>query len=104
MSVKLRQELERRIARTIIQDAIEQGYTLDVNDSEETTLKGSTDVKAILKAMFTTDEDYLILHRGKEQGWIRFVYGNDGWDVVNDYTVNLEDVMTSANKLADKYS
>ena len=32
------------------------------------------------------------------------VYGNDGWDVVNDYTVNLESVMKRANLIADKHS
>lgn len=103
-NVKLRQELERRIARAIIQDALKLGYNIDVNDGEETTLRASTDVKAILRAMFTTDEDWLILHRGEKRGWVRFVYGNDGWDVVNDYAVNLEEIMPRANKLAERYS
>jgi hypothetical protein len=36
-------------------------------------------------------------------GWVRFVYGNDGWDVVSDYTTNLEPHMKNADKLADYY-
>lgn len=39
---------------------------------------------------------------GKRIGWVRMIYGNDGWDVMADYTTNLEDVLTDANKLADK--
>lgn len=103
-NVKLRQELERKIARAVITQAINLGYSIDVDDGEEITLRHSQDVKAILKAMFTTDEDWLILRRGKESGWVRFVYGNGGYDVVNDYTVNLEPVMGPADKIAERYS
>ncbi len=103
MSVKWRQELERKIAKRVIADALKMGFTIDVNDGEEITVKASADRKAILSAMMTTDEDYLILHRGKEHGWVRFVYGNDGWDVVNDYSTNIDHVMAGANAMADKW-
>jgi hypothetical protein len=33
---------------------------------------------------------------------VRFVYGNDGYDVINDYTVDLEDVLKSVNEYADR--
>jgi hypothetical protein len=35
-------------------------------------------------------------------GWVRFIYGNDGWDVINDYTTNLEPVIAGVNALAEK--
>ena len=103
MDIKKRQETERSIARRFIQDAIRSGCSIDVQDGEEVTLRASTDVEAILKAMFTTDEDRLYLCRdGKYIGWVYFVYGNDGWDVINDYTVNLEGIMAmGTNKLID---
>ena len=28
-----------------------------------------------------------------ERCWVWFVYGNDGWDVVCDYTINLESII-----------
>jgi len=105
MSCKLRHELERRIATQAIEDLIAAGYTIDVNDGEETTLKASSDRDAVLTAMFTTDEDWLYVNKDRNRiGWIRFVYGNDGFDVISDYTVNLEDVLTNTHALADQYA
>lgn len=110
MSVKMRQEVERRIAEQVIKDAIAAGYTLGVYDGEEVTLRGSSDAAAVLGAMFTSDEDSILVYDSPAPtedapfGWVRFIYGNDGWDVIHDYTINLEPVMVEANKLADSYS
>jgi len=89
--------------KRVIADALTAGYTLDVHDGEEVTIKDSTDAAAIFSAMRTTDEDFLRFNRGgKSAGWVFFVYGNEGWDVVNDYTTNLESVMEGANALASE--
>lgn len=105
MSVKLRQELEKRIATEVINEALRLGHAVSVNDGEETTLKHSRVADDILAAMFTTDEDWLFITDGAQDiGWVRFIYGNDGYDVVNDYTTNLEDLMKPANDLAEGYA
>lgn len=106
MSIKMRQKVEREIAEAVIDGALEAGYTLDVYDTEEVTVKNSASKTEILEAMFTTNEDYLYVRNGGTNpfGWVRFIYGNDGWDVVNDYTTNLEEMMTKANALAESYS
>jgi len=102
MSVKLRQ---KRIARAAISGLLAAGYSLTVHDGEEDTLVDSTERRTILDALFTTDEDYLIASKnGKREGWVRFVYGSDGWDVINDYTTNLERALKGANALAERYS
>lgn len=36
------------------------------------------------------DDSLLVVRRGEESGWVRFVLGNDPAEVVCDYTVNLE--------------
>jgi len=107
MSVKMRQMVEKRIARRVILDALAAGYTLNVNNGGDThELPAPSDkVKVILGAMFAADEDYLIFYKeGKKVGWVWLIYGNSGWDVVSDYTCNLEDVMKGASDLADKYA
>jgi hypothetical protein len=89
--------------RKAIKAFLDAGYKLSVFDGEEVTLKRSTDAEAIFKALRTTDDDYLFVHRGEEKprcGWVRFVYGNDGYDVISDYTVNLEDVLSPVNDYA----
>jgi len=106
MTVAMRQEIERKIVTQIITDALAKGYTLGVNDGEEITLERCNDPETILKALFTTDDDWLLVYAadGKRIGWVRLIYGNDGYDVVNDHTTNLADIMTEADKLSDHYS
>jgi hypothetical protein len=110
-SVKMRQEVERKIAKAAIKQLLAAGYTLGVNDGEEITIHHSRDAQAIEAAMFTTDEDYLFVYvKGdnrrdtRPQYWVRFVYGNDGWDVINDYSVHLEPDLTEAQGIADYYA
>lgn len=97
---KIHENIERMVVGRVIADALAAGYAISVNDGEETTVKRSIDPAAILKAMFTTGEDYLLVHgrvgnhfAREHFAWVRFVYGNCGWEVVNDYTTNIEALM-----------
>jgi hypothetical protein len=101
---KLIRGLEEQIAKAAIEELLSAGYALGVNDGEETTITNSTDKDAVLKAMFTTDEDLLLAYKdGKQVGWVRFVYGNSGYDVINDHTMNLEPALVKTTALADEY-
>jgi len=107
MNVKMRQRVERAIARRVILDALAAGYALNVNNGgdEHELPAPSTKVKEVLGAMFATDDEHLMFYKeGKRVGWVWFIYGNSGYDVVSDYTCNLEDVMQGADALADKYA
>jgi hypothetical protein len=96
-----RMKLERRIATQCIAELLEAGYALGVNDGEDTTIENSTDPTALLAAMFTTDEDYLLAFKdGERVGWVRFVYGNSGWDAICDYTMNLEPALAKTEALS----
>jgi hypothetical protein len=105
--IKARQRIERSIARRFILDALAAGYTIRVNDGTDDVAEEHgpfNKVRDVLAAMFTVDQEHLILCRdGKRCGWVQFVYGNDGNDVIADYTTNLEPLMAGANALADKY-
>ena len=107
-NIEKRQNVERRILRQVIADALSMGYLLSVDDGDGFTVRKSADAAAVLAALMTTDEDYLHLDKfdpngvRTEHGWVRFVYGNDGWDVVCDYSVNIEPVLAGAEKLADR--
>lgn len=57
----------------------------------------------ILGVMNRTDDEYLMVYREAEEiGWIYFVYGNDGWDVINNCTTNLESHMTGVDALIEQ--
>jgi hypothetical protein len=99
----MRQEVERKIAKAFVKEAIKDGYaiTVDYGDGPSKYL-GST--KSVLAEMFQGDEDFLQLHmKGAAAGWVQFIYGNDGWDVISDYSVNLEYLMGPANAISKRY-
>lgn len=107
LSIKLRQGVERAIVSRIVDDLLARGYALSVDYGDgdpDYEVARSRDRSAVLGALFACDEERLFVHReGQERpfAWIFLVYGNDGWDVVSDYTTNLEDDLKGATALAD---
>lgn len=119
MKIERRQEIERRIVRRFVKDALKAGNRLGVSldrgyDAEDGMLLGSTDVKKIMDEAFAGDEAHIFVQPKDGPtvedgavvscGWVYIVLGNDGWDVISDYTTNLEDLLKGANALSEKYS
>lgn len=102
MSVKQRRDIEERIAGKVIDAALAAGYSITVNDGEEDTLIRSTRKHLVLDAMFSTDWDFLKLCKDEAQvGWIHFVYGNAGYDVISDYTLSLKELIKPVERWID---
>lgn len=85
-----RMELERRMASALVKECLRRGFSLTVNNGEDSTVVKSTSYRAVMDALWQTDEEYLMLHdaTGKKHGWFFLVYGNDGWDLISDYSMN----------------
>lgn len=107
--VKKRQRIERRIVKHCIEELLanELNFHLGLNDGEEIVVNHSRNAKDIMKAACSTDEDYLLVYldarsdtEKKRMGWVRFVYGNDGYDVICDYTTWLEPHIKATEELA----
>lgn len=114
--IKLRQSIEKRILTQFVKDALasnkrlavslERGYDLDE------MLLGSTNKKAILAAALAGDDCHIFVQATEgptskdgqvvSEGWVYFVWGNDGFDCISDYTTNLEKLLMGANQLASK--
>lgn len=95
---------EKAVIRAFVKTALADGCAISVYDGEAYALKKSTNVTEIMKAIMSTDEDRLNVWKdGKQIGWVYLVYGNDGWDVINDYTTNLEPLMADCIKVQDKH-
>lgn len=106
-TVAQRQAIEREIAGKVVDLLLAQGFGLEIDNGEpegdECELHFTRE--SALEAMFATDEERVYCHvEDKERpvAWVYFVYGNSGWDVISDHTVNLEDVLKPAFELADK--
>jgi len=104
VSVKHRIEVERKIVRAFIREALAKGYSVSVyNGGDEPEIDKSRDETALRKAVMLSDDDRIYLFIDNERvGWAWFVYGNDGWDVISDYTANAElEELVEAGPVAD---
>ncbi len=114
-AVRARFEIEWRIVERVIIDLIAAGFALAINHEEEDAIEIVHDLRS-MEEMFACDEDYLYARKRlggdtiKAQdtiqncyGWVRFVYGNEGWDVVCDYSTRLEAYMQGAQRISDEY-
>lgn len=91
MPLGIRRSMEKSVARRAVKDLIAAGYSLTLdNGDEDEPIKDSRDAQAVLKEMFGVDDERLYARKGKKNYWVFFVYGNDGYDVISDYTVGLD--------------
>lgn len=102
--------LEEKIVEAIVDRLLEVGFELSVDDGgDEMAIERSRDKAAIMEALINTDEDRLhaLVPRGGRMGnlrggWVLFVYGNDGYDVVCDYTTGLEHRLKPVFDMVDR--
>lgn len=118
MSVQMRQEVERKIVGRFVKDALAKRYRLAVSLERgydtDTMLLGSTDKAKIMEEAFAGDECHIFVQPTEGPtikdgavvsiGWVYCVFGNGGWDVISDYTTNLEELLAGANAISDQYS
>lgn len=104
-AVEKRQAIERRIVRRAVKAFLNAGFAVSVYDGEDYSIRCSTSVKAIMAKVQACDEEWLHVLRKVDGEWKRFgtvclVYGNGGWDVISDYSVNLEQWLAEVNVYA----
>ena len=103
MNPSIRMGIEQQIIRRAVTDILGKGYKISLYDGGEFTVKRSTDLNLILNATQTTDRDMLKVYEGDSLiGTIILIYGNDGHDVIADYSLSLEEVLKGASLLADE--
>jgi hypothetical protein len=103
--------VEADIAERTIKALFAAHFAIRVNNGDEPSDTFHFDALAgmqpsanfVLDAMFQTDDEFLEVSDAAQnpRGWVRFVYGNDGYDVISDYTVNLESALAPVNAYAD---
>jgi hypothetical protein len=91
--------LEMEIVSALIRAAVDAGYYFEV-DGEEDDVSTTDNLKRVV---FNLDEATLLLcgDDEKPKGWIKLVFGNDGYDLISDYTTNLEAFLKPVNDLAN---
>lgn len=96
---------EQDIVTRTVDALLAAGYALQTDiEGDPRPTRPTRDRAAILAQLMAVDDEYLgvfLDNHKRADGWVRFVYGNDGWDVVSDYTTNLESVLAPVNAYAD---
>jgi hypothetical protein len=80
--------LDKEIATKLIDALLAEGYV--VTDFSSGEFKRSTDRDAILDYLFDIDRIELIVAKTGERFWMRLIFGENGWDLIQDYSVDLE--------------
>lgn len=80
------QEIERLIVEAVVDRALRLDLTVTVWDGgDEPAVEANVDRTQILDAMFNTDDVRLEMRAdGQYFGFVYFVYGNAGAEVIND--------------------
>jgi hypothetical protein len=98
-----RQDMERAIAGRFAQTVVDAGLKISVDNGEYISLDKSDDVEAIVADLMACDMDWLHVFDGQKRvGTLLLVYGNDGYDVICDYSVSLEAYVRDADRLAEE--
>lgn len=101
---------EKAIVRAAVRGLIKRGYHVSLFDGEETAIKPTQDIEAIMAEVQACDEEWLRAHvpvAGHPGKWgtagsIYLIYGNSPWEVIADNHVNLNPMLEDADALADK--
>lgn len=98
------QEMDRAIVTQCVEELLEQGFNLSLFHEEALAFKHSTNKEQILSNLLQCDEETLAIYDNTQQrvGWVFFVYGNDGYDVISDYSITIEQYIPKTQELVDK--
>ena len=85
-----RMRLEKRMASALVTACLSRGYSITVDNGEDRPIKKSHSYTAVMNELWQTDEERVFIYDGfgKRCGVFFLVYGNDGYDLVADYSDN----------------
>ena len=111
--------IEKKVMRRCLTDLIAAGYKVSIYSGECYEIVNSVKVNAIMPLTFLTDEDVVYVSKedapvtydedrdvtraGPFDSFVHFIYGNSGWDVINDYGTSLEDIMKPVMDYAETF-
>lgn len=116
--LKFRIALERAIVKQTAWDILAKGYIIRIDNADDVFEDQPVirDYEEVDKAIMQTDEDtFYVYEKAKNPklrgditgymciGFVKFIYGNNGDDVMHDWSVNLEErgVLANAHRMSE---
>jgi hypothetical protein len=98
MNIENRIKLEKRIVRKLVRALLADGYDIAVDNGGDEYEVGFTDkFTEVINGLFACDEEFLVVQKVKagetRRSMVHLIYGNDGWDVICDYSCSLESIV-----------
>ena len=103
-TIEQRQAIERQIVECFIDEMLAQGHRVAIdNGGDDIEFPPTNDASKVKAEIMATDDERIYVYRNADKpiGHAYFVYGNSGWDVLCDYTVNLENLMPKTLALGE---
>jgi hypothetical protein len=100
---RMRRRIQRHIILRAIRDALTDGCILTVKAAGDVLAFQSTDYAAIKGAVHRAWPDCLLIYRPDnilEPGWVELNYDFKPWDVIHDFSSNVDDVVCGARAAA----
>ena len=100
------EKIERAIVTEALMGLLDAGYYVSVNDGEDMPINYSRDLDEILAALWAADVEWLIASERRADGQylnvgaICLVYGNDGFDVMQDWSESIHNAIQRAVDIA----
>ena len=85
-----RMRMEKKMASGLIKACLRRGYFVTIDNGEDKPIVQSKNYRKIMNQLWQTDEEHVLIYDsvGKYLGWFFLVYGNDGWDLISDFSDN----------------
>ena len=99
-------EMEDQILRTAVFELLDHGFalTVDVWSHDNYVLDRCTHGEDVLAKLGTYEDERLLARRGdKIIGWLHFIYGSNGYDVLVDWTGSLTDYIPETLALIETF-
>lgn len=114
-SLARRIETEGKICRKLVKRALAWKYVVSVSNGEEWIVRQSNHLNEIMAALFETDSDTITIRDpartmpdhpklGAKVGTVALIYGNDGNDVISDWSAPDLEAFTAWLEPVTKYA
>lgn len=103
--VRIRLGVEYAIVKKTVDILLGAGFTLYCYHANGEIIQIPSSSENSMAELFAHDEVRLYVRDGiRYVGWVFFVFGNNGYDVINDHTTNLGGILKPVDKYADQFS
>lgn len=96
--------VEAKITKRLVADMLQAGAQLAWDYGEDEAPAYTQDRAELEREAMACDEAWLrVKLPDGRKGYVFLVYGNSGWDLISDYTVNLEPELEGVNAYAETF-